>query len=626
MALVRKYGKPDMFLTMTCNPNWDEIKQDLLPGQIAQDHPDLVTRVFRAKLEELKKKLMENNILGKGHDRASVAVREGDNADGNETLGCISMGKDIKTFPLPEIDEMYDDSNGIPREIFEEASVEVDINDVSLVNSLNSEQMGAYEEIMATIDSNKGRIFFVDGPSGIGKTSLYRSLLATQRSQNKLAVATTTSGVAASIMPGGRTAHSRFKIPLTIENGSFCSFTKQSGTAKLLRQASLIIWDETSMTKRQVVEALDNNVRDIMDRPQLPFGAKTVVFGGDFRQGQTIPNVGVYLPEPVFSHGQLYVAKSRATSRKNIKILAKPPNAIEEDDEPKKSKKKGNKNGKEKTKKNEKKNVPTGNVSSYFKEKMDGESKRYDSLLDSNSEPCSIPLDYLRNITNNFSDDQLLGEGGFGKVYKGVLQSGKMIAVKKFNHQAQLVVEEKQFENEVYHLMNLKHPNIVRFVGYCYQTQHECVEHNGRQIFAETQRNRLLCLEYLPKGSLDRHLSDGSSGHDWKTRYKIIKGICCGLRYLHEECRCEFSASIIHLDLKPANILLDDNMVPKIADFGLSRLFEDNKTHTIATFVAGTDGYMAPEYFMSRIVTTKADIYSLGVIIMEIITGSKIHA
>ena len=82
-----------------------------------------------------------------------------------------------------------------------------------------------------------------------------------------------------------------------------------------------------------------------------------------------------------------------------------------------------------------------------------------------------------------------------------------MIAVKKFNHQAQLVVEEKQFENEVYHLMNLKHPNIVRFVGYCYQTQHECVEHNGRQIFAETQRSRLLCLEYLPKGSLDRHLS-----------------------------------------------------------------------------------------------------------------------
>jgi len=137
-----------------------------------------------------------------------------------------SMGKDIKTFPLPEIDEMYDDANGIPREIFEEASVEVDIDDVSLVNSLNSEQRDAYEEIMATIDSDKGGLFFVDGPGGTGKTFLYKSLLAILRSQNKLAVATTTSGVAASIMPSGRTAHSRFKIPLTIEDGSFCSFTK----------------------------------------------------------------------------------------------------------------------------------------------------------------------------------------------------------------------------------------------------------------------------------------------------------------------------------------------------------------------------------------------------------------
>jgi hypothetical protein len=97
-------------------------------------------------------------------------------------------------------------------------------------------------------------------------------------------VATTTSGVAASIMPGGRTAHSRFKIPLTLDDGAFCTFTKKSGTAKLLRTASLIIWDEVTMMKRQGVEALDNNLRDIMDRPNLPFGGKTMVFGGDFRQ------------------------------------------------------------------------------------------------------------------------------------------------------------------------------------------------------------------------------------------------------------------------------------------------------------------------------------------------------
>jgi hypothetical protein len=97
-------------------------------------------------------------------------------------------------------------------------------------------------------------------------------------------VATATSGVAASIMPGGRTAHSRFKIPLTLDDGAFCTFTKQSGTAKLLQNASLIIWDEVTMMKRQGIEALDNSLRDVMERPNLPFGGKTVVFGGDFRQ------------------------------------------------------------------------------------------------------------------------------------------------------------------------------------------------------------------------------------------------------------------------------------------------------------------------------------------------------
>jgi ATP-dependent DNA helicase PIF1 len=124
----------------------------------------------------------------------------------------------------------------------------------------------------------------VDGPSGIGKTYLYRVLLATLHTQGKIAVATATSGVAASIMSVGRTTHSRFKIPLTINDGVVCSFTKQSGTVELLRKASLIIWDKASMTKRQVVEALDNSMRDIMGQPRLPLGGKTIVLGGDFRQ------------------------------------------------------------------------------------------------------------------------------------------------------------------------------------------------------------------------------------------------------------------------------------------------------------------------------------------------------
>ncbi|CAN6169808.1 unnamed protein product [Urochloa humidicola] len=240
-------------------------------------------------------------------------------------------------------------------------------------------------------------------------------------------------------------------------------------------------------------------------------------------------------------------------------------------------------------------------------------------LQDRNAEPRNVPLEYLRKITNDFSDKQLLGEGGFGKVYKGVFQNGRMIAVKKLK---KITLQDRQFENEVYHLMKLKHPNIVLFVGYCYEIQNEVVEINGKYIFAEN-RQRLLCLEYLPSGSLDRHLSDEPSGLEWDTRYRIIKGLCFGLHYLHEECRSTVNASIIHLDLKPANILLDEDMVPKIADFGLSKLFYDTKTRTCATTLMGSLGYMAPEYLYEHIVTTKADIYSLGVIIIEMITGIK---
>ncbi|AQK40678.1 hypothetical protein ZEAMMB73_Zm00001d024115 [Zea mays] len=195
-----------------------------------------------------------------------------------------SMGKDIKTLPLPPIIDAYDDAIGTAREVYEEEIIQPTVGDVALKDSLNEEQRAAYDKIMSAVDTDQGGLFFVDGPGGTGKTYLYRVLLATLRNQGKIAVATATSGVAASIMPGGRTAHSRFKIPLTIDDGAVCSFTKQSGTAELLRKASLIIWDEASMTKRQAVEALDNSMRDIMGRPALPFGGKTIVFGGDFRQ------------------------------------------------------------------------------------------------------------------------------------------------------------------------------------------------------------------------------------------------------------------------------------------------------------------------------------------------------
>ncbi|ONM18760.1 hypothetical protein ZEAMMB73_Zm00001d004347 [Zea mays] len=464
MALVRKFGKPYIFLTMTCNPNWDEITRELHPMQSPQDRPDLVVRIFRAKLEELKKRLTKQHILGKihayvyvvefqkrglphahfllimqrkykltcpdqydllisaeipdkkkypqlykmlhlenmhmvsCHERAKVnhvvqrpgadrsmltayfeANRLHEEARGilyrdfpewytlqqgkvwqrrkrntggqvgrivsahpaegerfylrlllNHVTGatsyadlrtvdgdtlpsfreaaqrrglleadntideCLneaaiyqmpsalrrlfatilvycepndvaelwqrhldsmsedyhrstqskthvqqmvlidirnilqSMGKDINTFPLPAIIDIYDDSHGTDREIYEEECIEPTIEDVAMKETLNEEQS-----------------FHI---------------------------------------AWGRTAHSRFKISLTIDDGVVCSFTKQSGTTKLLQKASLIIWDEAPMTKGQAIEALDNSMRDIMGRPRLPFGGKTVVFGGDFRQ------------------------------------------------------------------------------------------------------------------------------------------------------------------------------------------------------------------------------------------------------------------------------------------------------------------------------------------------------
>ncbi|RCV30475.1 hypothetical protein SETIT_6G097900v2, partial [Setaria italica] len=166
-----------------------------------------------------------------------------------------------------------DTKDNTPREITEESNIEVDPEDMELPKHLNDEQKATYNEILTAVDRDGGGLFFVDGPGGMGKTFLYRALLATVRGQGKIALATATSGVAASIMPGGRTAHSRFKIPLRIDDGAICSFTKQSGTAKLLQ-----------MTKRQAIEALDKSMCDIMDIPNLPFGGKTVVFGGDFRQ------------------------------------------------------------------------------------------------------------------------------------------------------------------------------------------------------------------------------------------------------------------------------------------------------------------------------------------------------
>ncbi|KAL6595548.1 hypothetical protein ACP70R_047888 [Stipagrostis hirtigluma subsp. patula] len=232
-------------------------------------------------------------------------------------------------------------------------------------------------------------------------------------------------------------------------------------------------------------------------------------------------------------------------------------------------------------------------------------------LLDASIEPTDLPLSLLKAITNNFSDDLQIGSGGFAVVYKGLLHNGT-VAVKKLSQT--LDMNEEKFNHEVDCLLRVKHKNIVRFLGYCADTQGKMWNYEGKLVMAD-ERERLLCFEFLPEGGLDKYISDASGGLEWRTRYQIITGICEGLHYLHQQ-------NIVHLDLKPANILLDYQMVPKIADFGISRCFNEKQTRAITLKPCGSPGYMAPEFY-SGLITIKSDIYSLGVIIMEILTGQK---
>ncbi|XP_051191582.1 uncharacterized protein [Lolium perenne] len=239
-------------------------------------------------------------------------------------------------------------------------------------------------------------------------------------------------------------------------------------------------------------------------------------------------------------------------------------------------------------------------------------------LQDPTATPVSLPLEFLKTITHDFSSEQELGSGGSGVVYKGVLPSGKLIAVKKLLDLHNM--GDEKFRKEVSSLMGIKHRNVVQFVGYCAESSFEAIDlqGNGNYILAEIPK-RLLCFEHVCNKSLDKYISDESSGLEWSVRYEIIRGICAGLHYLHEECH------IVHLDLKPENILMDATMVPKIADFGLSRIFGDKQSRIITQNFLGIRGYMAPEYIIQGIVSIKADMYSFGVLIIEILTGCRYY-
>ncbi|XP_048442910.1 cold-responsive protein kinase 1 isoform X2 [Pyrus x bretschneideri] len=206
----------------------------------------------------------------------------------------------------------------------------------------------------------------------------------------------------------------------------------------------------------------------------------------------------------------------------------------------------------------------------------------------------------LQIATENFSEENKIGQGGFGSVYKGTLKDGTLVAIKELSAESSQGLREFLTEIEV--IATVEHDNLVKLYGCCAEGDH-----------------RILVYGYLENNSLAQTLlGRGYSGiqFTWLTRCKICIGVARGLAYLHEEV----SPHIIHRDIKASNILLDKDLSPKISDFGLAKFIAPNLTH-VSTRVAGTTGYLAPEYAIRGQVTRKADIYSFGVLLLEIVCG-----
>ncbi|WOL12501.1 proline-rich receptor-like protein kinase PERK9 [Canna indica] len=214
--------------------------------------------------------------------------------------------------------------------------------------------------------------------------------------------------------------------------------------------------------------------------------------------------------------------------------------------------------------------------------------------------PPSFSYKELYEITNGFAHQNILGEGGFGSVYKGCLSDGREVAVKRLKLGSGQ--GDREFKAEVEIISRVHHRHLVSLVGYCI-----------------SDNQRLLVYDYVSNGTLESHLhGEGRPVMDWATRVKVAAGAARGIAYLHEDCH----PRIIHRDIKSSNILLDNNFEAQVSDFGLARLAMDACTH-VTTRVMGTFGYMAPEYASSGKLTEKSDVFSFGVVLLELITGRK---
>nr|AAT01330.1 putative receptor protein kinase [Oryza sativa Japonica Group] len=209
-------------------------------------------------------------------------------------------------------------------------------------------------------------------------------------------------------------------------------------------------------------------------------------------------------------------------------------------------------------------------------------------------------FDELKICTNNFSDNHEIGSGGYGKVYRGILGDGTRVAIKRADRNSMQGAVE--FKNEIELLSRVHHRNLVSLIGFCYE-----------------QGEQMLVYEYISNGTLRENLTGSGMYLDWKKRLRIALGSARGLAYLHELA----DPPIIHRDIKSTNILLDNNLKAKVADFGLSKLVADTEKGHVSTQVKGTLGYLDPEYYMTQQLSEKSDVYSFGVVMLELVSGRQ---